>query len=184
MKYKDDMVFLKNSGGIRSVDYDFLVWFTEVYNIKTVLEFGPGASTYAFLENDCQIDSLEYKTNWFNKFKIDMEIFESVEVIKFENTDWEDDIVSPVLDKSYHMAFVDSPVGLHKGECSRLNSMKYCMDKTDIILLHDICRKGEMKTAKYMQDNGWNFICVDSAKTGIFYKGIELDEKHIIEWNV
>ena len=40
-------------------DYAFLVGFVRENGVKRVIEIGPGDSTWAFLENDCEVFSFE-----------------------------------------------------------------------------------------------------------------------------
>jgi len=154
MKYKKLIDF--SSGLINPKEYDFLVDYCRRNNIKSVLEFGPGISTYAFMENSCDITSLEYQQWYYDLYK------DKFNVVLFENTP----IIKLELDKVFDMAFIDSPVGVNKS-ISRLNSCEFASKYTKRILLHDSNRIGEIVTQMIFTERGWNVRKIFDSYCGI-----------------
>jgi len=65
MHYFHELTF--DDGTITPQEYLYLVEFVRQNRFKRILEFGPGFSTYAFLENDSYTNKLipcEYRRPW------------------------------------------------------------------------------------------------------------------------
>lgn len=162
MRYIDKMQFTPAT--INPKEYEFLVEYVKRYSIKSVLEFGPGVSTYAFLENDCQIVALEH-TDWF--FEHFIKQFEaqqlSVRVGRYRNAP---EVNPSMVITQCDMAFIDSPPGIpgaaHK-PFNRLNTCLFASRYTRRILLHDSSRIGERLTQMLFDQMGWRVIdvCLD-----------------------
>jgi hypothetical protein len=121
---------------------------------KSVLEFGPGDSTQAFLDMGIEkVVTCEYIDKWLkvaqDRFKKD----KRVRVLKFTD---EVPVVVEGLDpdERFDIAFVDAPKGfppvrkVHPGieDCSRLNTVLFALSRCPVVLLHDALRPLERAT--------------------------------------
>lgn len=134
-------------------DYQELVRFVRENKIKAVLEFGPGGSTWAFLENDCQVWSGEYTKDYYHAAKEEFKEFPNVHLFHVKLTHFLD--IPEIKGKRFDLCFVDAPVGRYYLYFSRLNSCLFAMQVTDTIILHDIHRIKEQMTLRFFQDMGW-----------------------------
>ena len=66
MDYFSELTF--DNGTITPREYLDLVEFVRQNRFESVLEFGPGVSTYAFLENDCEVYTFEHDPKWLNLY--------------------------------------------------------------------------------------------------------------------
>lgn len=55
------------SWSISTQEYELLKTWCAEHGVKRVMEFGPGASSYAFLEMGCQLVSYEHDEAWIQK---------------------------------------------------------------------------------------------------------------------
>ena len=165
MKYKENVIF--RSASITKIEYSYLVELVKINNFKNILEFGPGASTYAFLENQCNIWSLEHHPEWFKKKNEDFIEEPLVNLFLYDkNKDIE---IEGISDKKFDMAFIDGPPGSKSP--SRMLSCQYASERTDIFLLHDCHRDAEKDTIDIFKKNGWKtFIIEKGRKIGVCYK--------------
>lgn len=160
--YKHNLIF--NDAAIHESEYDWLYDFVKKNNIKNVLEFGLGVSTYCFLENDCNITTFETSLEYSKKFT---NLSNKCKIINYKK----EDILDISLNERFDLAFVDGPFGTKS--LSRLNSCLFSMRYSDHILLHDFQRVGEKETAKFITDNykDWNVITIETKrKLGYFFK--------------
>jgi hypothetical protein len=138
----------------------------------TVLEFGPGISTYAFVEAGVErIATCEYKDAYLQKAIEDFKQWPHVTVHRFlNNADVE---VLGLTRSNYDLAFVDSPVGIEskssprfpgQEDCSRLNTCIYALSRAPVILLHDAKRDGEQATLARLQAMGCIVEMIDTTK--------------------
>ena len=106
MEYFSKLKF--GGGAITPRDYLYLVEFVKQNGFKNILEFGPGISTYAFLEDNCNVYTFEHHPRWFNLYSEEFESFDNVHVLKY---DAKNEILSlpQVEGTSFDMAFVDAP---------------------------------------------------------------------------
>lgn len=143
-----------NGGAIREDGYKFLVTLCKLNNFKQILEFGPGASTWAFLEtNPNIICSCENQFKWYDHYFEQFKYFPKILLYKYSNKP-EKEYTIDLLDQcQFDFAFVDSPLGTKT--MSRWRSMEYCIKATDIICLHDCYRPGEKETLEWMKKQGF-----------------------------
>jgi predicted O-methyltransferase YrrM len=137
MRFKKPGLF--NIWTIDSKDYDLIVKLTNELGIKTVLEFGPGVSTFAFLENNCSVVAYESQKRWHDVAKK-----------KFSQHDVDVRMLlnhSKVFNNTYDLVFVD---GIRRQYFS-WNARKH----TRNILIHDANRPGERKAINKLKDLGW-----------------------------
>ncbi|HUU03409.1 MAG TPA: hypothetical protein VM425_18385 [Myxococcota bacterium] len=144
-----------NLGGfaIDRRDYLELVEFIRQEGAKKVLEFGPGATTWAFLEAGCDVWSLEFGEEYLAKAT---EAFREHDKVKFFKVELKHDLVVPEIEgQNFDICLVDSPYGRYYRHFSRLNSSIFAMRVCDTILMHDARRKKERLTLKFIEDSGW-----------------------------
>ncbi|QDT40358.1 Glycosyl transferase family 2 [Gimesia alba] len=152
--FKENAAF--NGFSISSIEYDFLVNFVKQHKIRRVLEFGPGASTWAFLQAGCEVISLEYQEKWYQHYCKIFEDQPQVQILKFDN---QPELHIPELEnKIFDFGFIDSPegtLGKHYKKFSRLNSCEIVATKTPLWMLHDANRPGEKDTLAVFIERGW-----------------------------
>jgi predicted O-methyltransferase YrrM len=145
-------------GSINAENFDFLRKFIKQNSIKSVLEFGPGTSTLCFLACGCDVDTCECKESYFHQYKNEFRGNTKINVHVYDDVD---NVSVPSLEKDrYDMAFIDGPVG--RARLSRLNTLLFSASKTDIIMLHDAARKGELESIDEMRKLGWKSFRFDN----------------------
>ncbi len=160
---RDRAVF--NSFSVSQTECERLADFVRQNDIKSVLEFGPGASTWYFADSGCDVVSLEYDEKWYQHHQRAFRDVPNVRILKFTNSS---PIRVPELgDRTFDFAFVDSPVGTLYKEHSRLNACEFVAEKTSQWMLHDSQRAAERQTLDEFKARGWRIDSVaDSPKLG------------------
>jgi hypothetical protein len=125
----------------------------EAIGAKTILEFGPGASTEVFARFGLLVTTVEHQQKWYEVAKERFKDYPNVRVLKGED---EIPFRVPELDDSemFDMAFVDAPQGYypmrkaHKGyeDCSRYNTTLFALQRAPVVFLHDTIRPLERGT--------------------------------------
>jgi hypothetical protein len=125
----------------------------EAIGAKTILEFGPGASTEVFARFGLLVTTVEHQQKWYEVAKERFKDYPNVRVLKGED---EIPFRVPELDDSemFDMAFVDAPQGyfpkrkIHKGyeDCSRYNTTLFALQRAPVVFLHDTIRPLERGT--------------------------------------
>lgn len=152
-----------NPYSIDKQDFDEIVKLIKSNNIKTVLEFGPGASTYAFLKAGCKkIWSLENEDKWYNICRDMFKDMNKVEVIQFNNRSVLD--IPEVNGLMFDLILVDGPRGAYFKRYSRINSALYATTRTNNILFHDSKRDPENKAVQVLEEIGWDRSELKSRK--------------------
>lgn len=146
-------------------DLDKKVLGFEIANlgVKTLLEFGPGASTEFFSSLGLQITTIEHNEKWYEVAKERFKDHSNVRVLKGE-----DEMPFVVHDmgsyEKFDMAFVDAPQGyypmrkVHKGyeDCSRFNTALLALQHAPVVFLHDVCRALERGTLCRLNRMGYH----------------------------
>jgi hypothetical protein len=153
MKHKNKAPFSDYS--VNHKEYDYLVAIIRKLGIINILEFGPGVSTFAFLENNCKIWSLEYNDEWLEKFSGIVKS-PAVKMYKFDNKPYIS--VGKVDNMSFDLGFIDSPTGGCFINYCRLSSALYASYRCKYIIIHDADRKGEKNTISVLREMGWKTI--------------------------
>lgn len=165
LKYADNCTFKGYS--LRRSEYEFLVQFTRRNNIRTVLEFGPGASTWAFLENDISITSYEQHRDWYEIAASMFEPFPNVHLtLLTDPTDYRET-------GTYDMVLVDATIRLQgpTAKKDRREAVQLASEHSDLILLHDIRRPNEWLCKRFLKRRGYRFKIFNSLRgIGVFYK--------------
>jgi hypothetical protein len=130
---------------------DYAILLREAEGKKSVLEFGPGFSTYAFIEAEVpRILCCEYLDKYFDFAKERFKDFPQVEIVRF----WDEPEARAEIEGEFELALVDSPKGYagartpHPGQedCSRLNTCLLALKHAPVVLLHDAYRPLERGT--------------------------------------
>lgn len=146
---------------MRAADRGTLRLEVERLGAKRVLEFGPGLSTFAFLDAGASVTTLEHEDVWYARAQSKFGDMLRVKVLRYAN---EPVIEVPELNGDrFDLAFVDSPQGTrharveHLGQegMSRKNTVAYALTKAPVVLLHDAHRPGERRTLKLFADEGF-----------------------------
>lgn len=147
----------------------------ERVNAKSILEFGPGDSTQAFLELGVgRIVTCEHKDKWRKVAQKRFKKEPRVEVHAYSDT--VPVVVTPDLGgERFDLALVDSPQGFypmrkaHPGmeDCSRLNTCLFALEHAKVVLLHDAFRPLERGTLGRLNALGFNIEFVSIGKVGI-----------------
>jgi hypothetical protein len=155
-----------NAFSVSQMECERLADFVRQNNIKSVLEFGPGASTWYFADVGCDVVSLEYDEKWFRRYKQAFQDVPNVRILKFTNAST---VLVPELgNRTFDFAFVDSPVGTLYKERSRLNSCEFVAERTSQWMLHDSQRVAERQTLDEFAIRGWRVEPVpDSPKLSL-----------------
>jgi len=153
-----------NGFSISRDEYDALVEFARKHRIRRVLEFGPGASTWALLEAGCHVVSLEYQHRWFEHFRQVFSQHPEVRVIQYDNLP---EICVPELNgQRFDFGLVDSPegqLGRHYRRFARLNACEFVAARTDQWMLHDAQRPGERETLTVFEEKGWKIRSLEET---------------------
>jgi hypothetical protein len=145
-------------------DYDLLL--AQAKGKQSVLEFGPGFSTYAFIEAEVpRILCCEYLDKWTEISRERFKDYSQVEIIRFMD---EPTARADIGDEQFDIAHVDSPKGyagartIHPGQedCSRLNTCLLALKHAPVVLLHDATRPLERGTLGRLNQLGhrWEFL--------------------------
>jgi hypothetical protein len=155
----------ENPYTLNKAEYTWLANIAETLGIKSVLEFGPGSSTFAFLEHGCEIWSLENNLEWLAKHRETLIEFSNVHLAGYEVV--ADLVLDGIPNRRFDCAFVDAPNGGDYFKYhSRLCSLDFARTRTDLIFLHDANRPKEIRSIEYMHDKGWAIRdnCPDSER--------------------
>ena len=147
-------------GQLSEKEYGLLL--SAAQGIGSVLEFGPGSSTWAFIEAGVpDVVSCESDPAWIESAKA--QFGERVEIVWFDRKTMP--LKIPALDgRQFDLAFVDAPLGVQSGESveipghegmSRVNSVVFALDHARRVFLHDSKREGERRTLHFVQSMGY-----------------------------
>lgn len=154
-------------------DYAVLLKEVRRINADRVLEFGPGNSTLAWIEADCdEIISLEHNEIWLARAKEKLAGYLNVHLFRYRNAP--EIKVAELNGKTFDLAFVDSPQGIDlknavrfpgQENCSRLNTLLFALSRAPVVLLHDTKRPGEQATLDRIRNCGtYNVEMIDTTK--------------------
>jgi hypothetical protein len=148
-------------------DLDLLRRLVKQFAVQTVVEFGPGRSTYVFLNEGCRVWSYEYDPKYLAKItkalgtheRLTLQPFVNASQVTFEPPPGKVDLV-----------FVDSPSQHHSPgmpKTCRLDVTLAATRLSDRILLHDAKRPGEKGTSAELVRRGWTSVFLKS-QLGMF----------------
>jgi hypothetical protein len=159
------------------VDYGTLL--REFQGAKTVLEFGPGASTFALIEAGVEkIVTLEHLAEWYDKALEKFKDYPQVEIRQY----YDEPTVLADVEEDFDVALVDSPKGFtheviealgvrkkHPGQedCSRFNTCLFALDRAPLVYLHDAYRPLERGTLGRLNALGHRSEFIAPTKYGL-----------------
>jgi hypothetical protein len=162
-------LFEYNNAGPTIEDYEIL--FNAAKGLQSVLEFGPGSSTWAFIEAEVsRIVSCEYNEKWMDVAK--EKFGDKVELLTFDRAQYPLQIPE-IENERFDLALVDSPVGCHGSpkfrirgyeSYSRWNSIMYAVERSDLVFLHDAHREGEQNTLNELTKMGFDVYLHQTPK--------------------
>jgi hypothetical protein len=150
-----------NQRTLTKTDHDNLVALGK--GVNSVIEFGPGYSTFAWIEAGVdEIVGLEHDPVWFAKQTERFKDYPQVKIDHYWNTAPAAKVPDWVAERQFDIAFVDSPKGYmgarvaHPGQedCSRLNTCLAALQLAPVVYLHDAARPLERATMMRLQRDG------------------------------
>jgi hypothetical protein len=148
---------------------DYAILLREATGKQSVLEFGPGFSTFAFIEAGVpRILCCEYLDKWLEIGKERFKDYPQVEIIRYLD---EPEAKADIGSEQFDLALVDSPKGYtgartaHPGQedCSRLNTCLLALKHAPVVLLHDAGRPLERGTLGRLNKMGHKVTFYDGA---------------------
>jgi hypothetical protein len=150
------------SASILPDEYQFLQEFCKANNVRQVIEFGPGASTLAFLRAGCAVVSVEEDGRHFQDAQRTLMVPNCTLLLGSPPAIMEHPAVAA---HTFDLAFVDGPAA--KGPLPRLNSIQAAMNRAQVVMLHDANRPGETATLAEMMKGGEWTLEKHPSKRGI-----------------
>jgi hypothetical protein len=169
------MKLFDRRGAMTLPQEDYAILLREATGKKSVLEFGPGFSTFAFIEAGVpRILCCEYLEKYYHFAKERFKDYPQVEIRWF----WDESPVAraEIGDEQFDLALVDSPKGyagqrtIHEDQkdCSRLNTCLLALQHAPVVLLHDAYRPLERGTLTRLRLEGHKTeFYPDSSRTGV-----------------
>lgn len=163
------MKMYQKSKTLTPADYNIFLAEAQRLQPKRVVEFGPGYSTFAWIEAGVpEIVGLEHDQYWFDAQKARFADFPSVSIRAYRDVppvaEYPDDI------GEFQLALVDSPKGyeaarvVHPGleDCSRCNTLLAALELAPVVLLHDAKRPLERNSLKRAEQAGHHVEYINS----------------------
>lgn len=154
-------------------DYGALLAAAREANAKSILEFGPGASTLALIEAGCErIVTCEYQQPWLSAAAERLAPYPQVDLRRYVNVS-DVEVEGLARDEAFDLAFVDSPLGCEAKRkieipgqegCSRLNTLIYALGRAPVVLFHDAKRAGEQRSIERVRAMGHSVEMIDTVK--------------------
>lgn len=127
---------------------------------RSALEFGPGVSTLALIEAGVKhIVTCEHDPEWHRRAVEALKPYPQCQILRYENTAPEANVVALEAHRQFDLAFVDSPCGTEglakkaerirlvgQEDCSRLNTCLAALRHSKVVYLHDWFRANERAT--------------------------------------
>lgn len=155
-----------NEFSLDELEYNWLVEFIKFMKVKTVLEFGPGLSTNAFLEAGCNVDSYESMPEFLAKLEQEHAGNLNLKLRKYDNVP---EVV--IEDGFYDLALVDAPAVYighpHAQRYARRNTMNCAIQHSNLVLIHDSNREPEKSIIRETVAKGWTAHNLCPSKRGL-----------------
>jgi hypothetical protein len=157
-----DRVRPENTSTLHQQDVHYFQFEINSLGAKSILEFGPGASTELFAKLGLQVTTVEHIQKWY---EVALERFKdcpNVRVLKGED-EMPFTVTGMGSYEKFDLAFVDAPQGyrplrrVHKGyeDCSRFNTTLFALQHAPVVLLHDTARPLERGTLNRLNRMGY-----------------------------
>jgi hypothetical protein len=138
---------------LHSLDIDVFKMEAVSLGAKSILEFGPGDSTEVWSQMGLQITTVEHIQKWYEVAKERFKDYPNVRVLKGED-EMPFRVEGMGSYERFDLAFVDAPQGyapmrkIHEGyeDCSRFNTTLFALERSPVVLLHDVVRPLERGT--------------------------------------
>jgi hypothetical protein len=129
---------------------------------KSILEIGPGDSTEVFAKLGLQVTTIEHIQKWYEVALERFKDYPNVRVLKGED-EMPFRVDGMGSYEKFDLAFVDAPQGyfpmrkIHEGyeDCSRLNTTLFALERSPVVLLHDVTRPLERGTLNRLNVLGY-----------------------------
>lgn len=151
---------------------DYGALLAEARGARSVLEFGPGASTLALVEAGCErIATCEYQDRWLAATVEMLAPHPQVVVHRYVNAAEVE--VEGLPPGEFDLAFVDSPLGIEARRyvgfpgqegCSRLNTLLFALSRAPVVLFHDARREGEQRSLERVIEMGHAVEMIETVK--------------------
>jgi hypothetical protein len=147
---------------LKQEDLDYFKFEIASLGAKSILEFGPGASTEFFLGLGLQVTTIEHMQRWYEVAKEQFKDRPNVRVLKGED-EMPFRVEGMGSYERFDLAFVDAPQGYeplrkaHPGyeDCSRFNTTLLALQHAPVVLLHDVVRPLERGTLNRLNRMGY-----------------------------
>ena len=146
---------------ILSEDYVFLSRLCREMGLRRIVEFGPGDSTLAFRDAECEVISYEHDESWLEKAR---ELFEGDESVDLRDCDRDEVPSDDSSMEGVGLVFVDGPPQIEGDEMSRLKVCEWAMMRHGIFLLHDAKRESEKRILEVFRDQGAEVLEIPTRK--------------------
>lgn len=154
---------MPNSWSIDDAEALFLRRFVEVNQVNTVLEFGPGRSTQVMLDAGCSVWALEHDLRWLEIVRSKVGNSGGLKLLTSYTVAPELKIPE-VEGLRFDMAFIDGPPAALYRKFGRINAIEFAAARTDVLLLHDALRELERNSMEVMEEKGWTWRVLQSAR--------------------
>lgn len=144
---------------ISQKEYEIIKDIIKKHNIKTVLEFGPGTSTQIFIEENCDILSIENNVDYINLYRKKFMLHKNLEII-FNDQNNIIVIKNQLKNKKFDLCFVDGPRADRDQYkmFNRIDSYILAKDYGKYILCHDSKRKKDRNSINLVFNTDEYFI--------------------------
>jgi len=147
-----------------SVDAQDVAAMREVattHGARTVLEFGPGASTAAFLDLGLDVTSYEHDPAWLAKLRAELPA--GAKLHGYANAER---LSLPEIEgRAFDLALVDGPPGIPEAPpYNRFNAAAVCAAASPLVLVHDARRDRERALVAGYAARGWGVRAWDTHR--------------------
>lgn len=157
-----------NPGTISEQEFNIIDSIVKKFSIKTVLEFGPGVSTYVFIKNQCKILSIENDIEFLEKNKkrfidynnIEFFLNDQANIINLKNK----------LDNQiFDLCFIDGPRadGEQYKLFNRIDSYIMAYLNSKYILCHDTNREKDRNSINLIFDSKFSIQELAPSSRGL-----------------
>lgn len=140
-------------------DYVFLARYCRRNGIQRVVEFGPGDSTWAFLDAGCEVISYEHDLGFLQSSLVRFDGEPDVELLHCPEGE-----VPLKSTFEPEMVFIDGPPYREGQAMSRLQVCEWALENCGHFVLHDAKRGGEQATLDEMERRGMHVLRIPTCK--------------------
>lgn len=154
-------------GTITIEEAKYLTRFVKRLGVHFVLEFGPGVSTFVWLDAGVgKICTCEPDPEYRKRAEDYLAEYSNVQVYGFNEA--EIGLSIPSIDEEeFDLGFVDSPQGRVFPNLSRINAAIYAITRCRYVAFHDTNRPGDMATVRFFMQLGCSIVSQFMEDKGI-----------------